>query len=195
MSSDVVPSTCSDNFSCSERPGRCSIMNVSPLGYKADFKCAYSDGVLTYLCNPGCCPGGVAQGYCPNETQPEPTCTDKTSCDDAYLNKACKPHVLSDGRTVCGYIESTNSPQDGIVDMFYFCNPGCGACKGGRALGPCPGQSTTSQKVFYANTPPRTNPWLPRLATDVQMPIINRWFYALAILLIALAVAGTLALI
>ena len=195
MSADVVQSTCEDNVTCTFRPGQCTILNTSPLGYQAKYVCGYSDGTNTYLCNPGCCPGGVAQGFCPNAMQPPPTCTNKDSCDAEYSSKPCKPHQLADGRYACGYIESTKTNEYGIIDMFFFCNPGCSKCKGTGAVGPCPGQSTTIQEVSYNNKRPVANPWMSITADNVQEPMISRYFYAVIILLIALVIAGTVALI
>ena len=195
MSADVVPTNCVDNASCAFRPGKCSIMNISPLGYKANYICGYSTGTHTYMCNPGCCPGGVAEGFCPNTVQPPPTCSDVNSCDAAYSSKPCKPHLLDDGRYACGYVESASTPDYGIVDMFYFCNPGCSSCKGTGAVGPCPGQRTDFQKVSYNNERPTDNPWRPVPATIVQAPFVTKLFIALIVLLVALVIAGTLALL
>jgi len=196
MSADVVQSTCTDNTACMFRPGQCSILNISPLGYTANYVCGYSDGHYTYLCNPGCCPGGVVPGFCQEEKQPKPTCTNQDACDAMFSEKPCKPHKLADGRYACGYVQSAFDPIQGqIVDMFYFCNPGCGKCKGTSSVGPCPGDSTSTTTVSYNNKRPSDNPWLPVSAKEVQEPMINRYFYAVVVLLIALAIAGTLALV
>jgi len=195
MSADVVQSTCNDNTSCSFRPGQCSIIDIAPFGYTANYVCGYSDGKYTYLCNPGCCPGGVAPGFCKEDKQPPPTCTDSASCDGEYASKPCKPYKLLDGRTACGYIQTVNDPENGYIEMFFFCNPGCGKCKGTYSVGPCPGDSTDFTKVSFNNKRPTDNQWVPIPAKEVQEPIVNRYFYAVIVLLIALALAGTLALV
>jgi len=196
MSADVIQSTCADNKACTFAPGKCSILNVSPLGYTANYVCGYTDSHFTYLCNPGCCPGGVSPGFCQESIQPPPTCTDQTTCDAAFSGQACAPHLMKNGSTACGYIATAIDPKTGkIADMFNFCNPGCGTCKGTNSVGPCPGDSTTLEKVSFNNTRPVPNPWLTVSAKEVQEPILNRYFYAVIILLIALAIAGTFALI
>jgi hypothetical protein len=196
MSADVVQSKCADNTTCTFAPGKCSILNISPLGYTANYICGYSDGTYTYMCNPGCCPGGVVPGFCPDTVQPDPLCTDQEYCDPLNADKPCRPHQLADGRYACGYVQSSRDPQTNkVVDLFYFCNPGCSSCKGTGAVGPCKGQSTTVQQVSYNNRRPVPNPWMALPADQVQIPMLNRYFYAVIVLLIALAIAGTLALV
>ena len=173
-------------MSCSFVPGKCSILDVAILGNPSEFVCGYeNDRNEILLCNPGCCPSGIAKGFDFTDMQPEPICKNRSSCDAEYSGKMCKPHTLENGELSCGYIES---------GKFIFCNPGCNACKGTKAVGPCPGTSKQTP-VSFGNTPPAPYKWGPQPDYVVNQPIIHGYFYAIIILLIALAIASSVALI